>query len=234
MTKEEFLIAMKELSIPLNDKAFEQLEKYYELLIEENKKINLTTITEKEQVYLKHFYDSATVNRVIDFRQEKNICDIGTGAGFPGIVLKILFPNLKVTLVDSLQKRIIFLKKVIQELNLKDIEAIHFRIEEYSRQNLNQFDLVLARAVAPLNILVEYALPMVKVGKYFLAMKANAEKEIEQSQNALKQLESEIVKMDCFSLPKQQGQRTILLIRKKKESNKKYPRRFSEIKKHPL
>ncbi len=234
MNKEEFILALKELSIELTEEKEKQLEQYYEILMEENEKINLTAITEKQQVYLKHFYDSATINHTIDLTQEKTLCDIGSGAGFPGIVLKILFPNLKITLIDSLQKRVTFLNKVIQELNLKEIEAISFRIEEFSRQNINRFDLVVARAVAPLNVLIEYAMPMVKVGKFFLAMKANVEEELLQSQNALKQLESEILKMDSFPLPKNQGQRTLLLIKKQKNCNKKYPRRFAEIKKHPL
>lgn len=234
MNKEEFIVALKDLAIDLTEEKRNQLEKYYELLIEENEKINLTAITEKDQVYLKHFYDSATVNRVIDLTQEQSICDIGTGAGFPGIVLKILFPNLKMTLVDSLQKRISFLNKVITELHLKDIQAFHFRIEEFSQENRNQFDIVVARAVAPLNILIEYALPMVKVGKYFLAMKANVEEEIQKSKQALKKLEAEIIKTDSFSLPKEQSQRTLLLIRKNKNCSKKYPRKFSEIKKSPL
>ena len=171
MNKEEFILALKELSIELTEEKEKQLEQYYEILMEENEKINLTAITEKQQVYLKHFYDSATINHTIDLTQEKTLCDIGSGAGFPGIVLKILFPNLKITLIDSLQKRVTFLNKVIQELNLKEIEAISFRIEEFSRQNINRFDLVVARAVAPLNVLIEYAMPMVKVGKFFLAMK---------------------------------------------------------------
>ena len=139
MTISEFIEELKKINIEPTQKQLEQLNRYYELIVEYNKVMNLTGITEKDQVYLKHFYDSLTIAKVIDLNKEENLCDIGTGAGFPGIVLKIIFPNLKITLIDSLNKRIEFLKIVIKELNLENIEAIHTRAEEYAKENIEKF-----------------------------------------------------------------------------------------------
>ena len=234
MNQEEFIKELKNINIEITEKQLEQLKKYYELLIEYNKVMNLTGITEEKQVYLKHFYDSATITKVIDLTQEESLCDIGTGAGFPGLVLKILFPNLKVTLVDSLNKRILFLKKVIEELKLENIEAIHDRAEEYALKNIEKYDIVTSRAVAPLNILLEYAIPMLKINKYFIAFKGNVEEELKQSEKALKILNSRIEKQEIFKLPIEDSTRTILKIQKQNKTEKKYPRKNSEIKKKPL
>lgn len=229
-----FINSLKDLGIHPTDMQLEQLKRYYELLISWNEKMNLTGITEKEHVYLKHFYDSTTLFSAVDLTKENTLCDIGTGAGFPGLVLKILFPNLKVTLVDSLNKRIEFLKVVIKELGLTEIEAVHARIEEYGILNKEKFDVVTARAVAPLNILLEYSIPLVKVGKTFIAMKANAEEELETSAHALKVLDSSILKVHTFTLPIEKSNRTLIVIKKEKTTNKKYPRKYSDIKKRPL
>lgn len=234
MTISNFIEELKKLDIEPTKEQLEQLNKYYELLIEYNKVMNLTGITEKEEVYLKHFYDSLTIKRVIDLNKEETLCDIGTGAGFPGIVLKILFPNLKITLIDSLNKRIEFLKIVIKELNLKDIEAIHARAEEYASSNIEKFDVVTSRAVAPLNILLEYGIPLLKINKYFIAYKSNISQEIIDSKNALEKLDSTVEKLDEFLLPIEQSKRTIIKIKKLSKTNKKYPRKNSEIKKKPL
>jgi 16S rRNA (guanine527-N7)-methyltransferase len=173
MNKDRFIEEVKNLGIEITDKKLEQLEKYYELLIEYNKVMNLTGITEKEEVYLKHFYDSLTIAKIIDLNNENSLCDLGSGAGFPGIVIKIFYPELEVVLVDSLNKRINFLNVVIKELGLEKIKAIHSRIEEYSVANKEQFDVVTARAVAQMHFLLEVSVPMLKVGKYFIAMKGN-------------------------------------------------------------
>ena len=234
MNEKEFVKYIKELNIELDDIKLNQLKKYYELLITWNEKINLTAITDQEQVYLKHFYDSLTLSKIIDLNQELSLVDIGTGAGFPGIVLKILFPNLKITLIDSLNKRIEFLKLVIKELNLKDIEAIHTRIEEYSKVNREQFDIATARAVAPLNILLEYSIPMIKRNGYFVPMKANIDKEVTNSKNALKLLDASIIEQIDFKLPKENSNRTLIKIKKLKSTSNKYPRKYVEIKKRPL
>ena len=234
MTISEFIEELKKLNIEPTQKQLEQLNRYYELIAEYNKVMNLTGITEKEQVYLKHFYDSLTIAKVIDLNKEETLCDIGTGAGFPGIVLKILFPNLKITLIDSLNKRIEFLKIVIKELNLNNIEAIHTRAEEYAIKNIEKFDVVTSRAVAPLNILLELSIPLLKINKYFISYKGNISREIIESENALKQLDSKIDKIEEFELPKENSNRTIIKIKKLNKTNKKYPRKFSEIKKKPL
>lgn len=234
MTISNFIEELKNLNIDLTELQLNQLNKYYELLIEYNKLMNLTGITEKDQVYLKHFYDSLTIIKVIDLTQEETLCDVGTGAGFPGLVIKIVFPNLKVTLVDSLNKRIEFLKTVIKELELENIEAIHARAEEYARVNREKFDVVTSRAVAPLNILLEYCIPIVKVNKYYISYKGNISQEIKDSEEALKILNSKIETIEEFELPIEKSKRTLIKIKKQKQTNKNYPRKNSEIKKKPL
>ena len=234
MTQNEFIESLKKINIEPTETQLNQLNKYYELLIEYNKVMNLTGITEKEQVYLKHFYDSLTIAKIIDLNQEQTLCDIGTGAGFPGLVIKIIFPNLKVTLVDSLNKRIEFLKVVIKELGLENIETIHARAEEFASVNREKYDVVVSRAVSNLNTLLEYNIPLLKINKYFIAYKGNAEQELKESTNALKVLNSVIENKIEFKLPKEESIRTLIKIKKQKPTNKIYPRKFSEIKKKPL
>lgn len=233
MTQDKFIEELKKINIKLSSIQLQQLEKYYQLLIEYNKIINLTGITDHEQVYLKHFYDSLTLIRAISINDIETLCDIGTGAGFPGLVLKICFPHLKITLLDSLNKRVDFLKKVIQELNLENIEVIHTRAEEYALIHRNEFDITTARAVAHLSILLEYAIPMTKIDKYFIAMKANVDEEINEINNALFQLNTSINQVIEFDLPIENSKRTIIQFKKNKD-NKKYPRKNSEIKKNRL
>ena len=234
MNIERFIQELKKINIEISETQLEQLNTYYEMLIEYNKVMNLTGITEKEQVYLKHFYDSATIARVIDLTKEETLCDIGTGAGFQGLVLKILFPNLKITLVDSLNKRINFLNEVIKKIDLKNITSIHDRAEEFAHKNIEKFDIVTSRAVAPLNILLEYSIPMVKQNKYFIAYKGNMEEEIKQSEKALRILNSKVELKEEFNLPIEESIRTIIKIKKINKTEKKYPRKNSEIKKKPL
>ena len=233
MTEKELIEELKKINISLNDIQLNQLNRYYEMLVEWNEKINLTAITKKEEVYLKHFYDSLTLNKIIDLNYEYTLCDMGSGAGFPGIVLKIAFPKLKITLVDSLNKRINFLNEVIKELNLNDIEAVHARVEEYSKENIEKYDLVTARAVAHLSILLEYGIPMLKIDGKFIAMKGN-NSEIEESKNALNLLNSKIVEHEEFNLPIENSKRNIILIEKLQKTSGKYPRKYSEIKKQRL
>lgn len=234
MNIKEFIEELKRINIEINEKQLEQLNKYYELLCIWNEKINLTRIVKKEDVYLKHFYDSATLNSIIELNNIENICDFGTGAGFPGIVIKILFPKIHITLVDSLNKRINFLNEVIKELDLKNIEAVHSRIEDYAKENREKYDLVVARAVASLNILLEYSAPIIKINKNFVAMKANIDEELENCKNAMQKLSLELVDRKEFILPKEESKRNLLLLKKKKATEKKYPRSSGEIKKKPL
>lgn len=233
MNQSKFIEELEKLEIEVTDLKLKQLEKYYELLIEYNKVMNLTGITEKDSVYLKHFYDSLTISKIIDLKVQQNLCDLGSGAGFPGIILKIFYPNLKITLVDSLNKRINFLNTVIKELDLKDIEAIHARIEDYSIENKEKYDVVTARAVAPLNILLELGINLVKVGKYFIAMKGNIGSENDYT-NAL-------IKLNCiqenlieFKLPIENSNRSLIKIVKKSSTPKLFPRKYTYIKNKPL
>lgn len=233
MTENEFIKYLDELGIAYDYDKINKLERYYEMLVEYNKVMNLTGITEKKQVYLKHFYDSLTIVKAVELNDCNTLCDIGTGAGFPGIVIKIFYPHLNVILVDSLNKRIKFLNDVINDLGLKDIETVHSRIEDYAHNNKDKFDVVTARAVAPLNILLEYAIPITKINSYFIAMKGKIEEEIVY-QRALKILNSEIVDMIKFKLPKENSDRTIYKIIRNGKINGKYPRKNSEIKKNML
>lgn len=234
MNINDFIENLKVININITENQLKQLEKYYELLIEYNEKMNLTGITEKEQVYLKHFYDSLTINKIIDLNTVENLCDVGTGAGFPGLVIKILFPKINVTLVDSLNKRIDFLNAVIKELNLVGIDTLHDRIEDFGRKTREKYDVVTARAVSSLNILLEYCLPLVKSGKYFIPLKANISREILEIEHAKKELNCELIDKLEFLLPYENSTRTILKFKKLKETSKKYPRPYSQIKKKPL
>lgn len=233
MNREQFVKQLKNINVKLTENQLNQLEKYYEMLIEYNKVMNLTGITEHNQVFLKHFYDSLTLAKIIDLKENCTLCDIGTGAGFPGLVIKICFPNLKVVLLDSLNKRTKFLNDVIKELNLKNIEVIHARAEEYALNHRNQFDITTARAVAHLSVLLEYAIPMTKENKYFIALKANVEEEIKEINNALRCLNVKIEEQQEFNLPIENSTRTIIKFKKIKD-NGKYPRKYSEIKKNRL
>lgn len=233
MNLDNFILECNKLGINLTNEQINNLNRYYELLVEYNKVMNLTGITKKEEVYLKHFYDSLTIVKEVNLNEEKSLCDIGTGAGFPGLVLKIVFPNLKVTLLDSLNKRIEFLKTVINELNLKDIEAIHTRVEEYALQNRNKFDVTTARAVAHLSTLLEYAIPLTKENKHFIALKANVTEELQEIDNALLKLNTSLLDKKEFNLPFENSKRTVIKFKKNKD-NLKYPRKYSEIKKNRL
>ena len=211
MNKEEFIEELKKININPTEKQLNQLDSYYKLLVEWNKKINLTRIIEEEEVYLKHFYDSLTINKVIDLNKVKTMCDVGTGAGFPGIVIKIIFPNIKTTLIDSLQKRVNYLNEVIKELKLNDIKAIHVRGEDYKET----FDLVTSRAVANIEKLVKYTMHLVKKDGTFIGMKGNIEEEL--TQNVRKELEKKYIieKIEYFELPKEQSKRSLIIIKNK-------------------
>lgn len=233
MNKDEFLEELKKINVKLTKLQLEQLDKYYNLLIEWNNKINLTRITEEKEVYLKHFYDSITLIKAINLNQNLNICDIGTGAGFPGIVLKIVFSNLNITLVDALNKRIEFLKLVINELKLKNIEAIHDRAENFIRNNRNKYDLITCRAVSKLNIISELCIPGLKINGYFIPMKANIDDEIKNIE-FLDKLNSKLERIISFKLPIENSIRNLVVIKKIKDTNTMYPRSYDKIIKKPL
>ena len=214
MSKEEFLIELKKLNIIPTEKQLEQLEKYYELLIYWNERINLTRIINKEDVYLKHFYDSLTIVKVVNLNKTNTLLDFGTGAGFPGLVLKIMFPNIKVTLVDSLQKRINFLDIVIKELDLKEITTIHERVENL--KNIN-FDVITTRAVANLEKLIVYTHTLIENNTKFIPLKANVDEELEQAKKVLNKYSLYIEKQEQFFLPKENSIRNILVIERRNQ-----------------
>jgi len=233
MNQNRFIEELKLINVELTQIQLDQLNKYYELLVEYNKIMNLTKIIEKEEVYLKHFYDSLTISKIVNLKNINSLCDIGTGAGFPGLVLKIVFPNLKVTLLDSLNKRIKFLEKVVEELELKNIEVVHARAEDYAINNRNKFDITTARAVAHTSVLLEYAIPMTKIKGYFIPLKAKMNEELIETSNVMKLLNIKLINKIEFKLPIEESSRTIILFQKEKDNNK-YPRKYSEIKKSRL
>ena len=233
--KEKMIINVDKLGITLSEIQLKQFYNYMNLLIEWNKKINLTAITEPNEIILKHFVDSLTISKYIS--DGTRVVDVGTGAGFPGIPLKIYRQDIEITLLDSLQKRINFLDEVIRELNLEKIETIHSRVEDFGKDKKyrEKFDIATSRAVANLATLSEYLLPLVKIGGKVISMKGSLiEEELENSKNAIKILGGEIERVDEFDLPNSDISRNIILIDKVKETPNKYPRKAGEPSKKPL
>lgn len=225
----------EQIDIKFNDKQLSQFYEYMDLILEWNEKINLTAITEPEEVILKHFIDSLTINKYI--RENKTLADVGTGAGFPGIPLKIYRPDLNVTLVDSLNKRINFLNEVIFKLDLKDINTVHSRIEDFGKDKKyrESFDYVTARAVANLTTLSEYLIPISKVNGKCICMKGNdVKEEIKDSEKAINLLGGKIKKVDYFELPNSDISRNVIIIDKIKNTSSKYPRKAGVPSKEPL
>lgn len=238
MTKIDTLInGLKEFDIEFSDDLIDKFKTYKELLKEWNEKINLTAITDDDEIDIKHFLDSITVLKTGYIKSGDTIIDIGTGGGFPGIPIKILKDDTKVVLLDSLNKRINFLNEVINELNLKNITTIHGRAEDFGKDEnyREKFDIVVSRAVASLNILSEYCIPFVKVGGNFIALKGpDIKNEIEESKNALKILGGEIIDKIEIKLPSSDITHYLVVIKKIKETSKKYPRKAGKPKKNPL
>ena len=233
MNKEQFINELKKININISVDTLEKLNKYYNILVDENKKYNLTTITEEEDVYLKHFYDSLTIIKIIDLNNQY-LLDIGSGAGFPGLVLKIVFPNLKIDLLDSTTKRCLFLEKVINELNLKDINVINARAEEYAKENREKYDIVTSRAVAPLKHLLEYSIPVLKINGSFISLKSNINEEIKNINNYYNKLYLNQETIINFELPFEFSLRTLYKVTKYKKTPQIYPRIYSQIKKREI
>lgn len=238
MRKENiFIWGLEQLGLSLTDKQLKTFEHYYEMLMEKNKVMNLTAITEKEEVAVKHFLDSLALVNSMDLKGELTVLDLGTGAGFPGIPLKIAFPNLNLVLVDSLNKRILFLQEVIEALHLENIDAIHGRAEELAKkaEYREGFDLCVSRAVANLSTLSEYCLPFVKKGGYFVPYKSgNVKEELEGAKKAISILGGKVEAVHEFTLPGTDIERTFIKIRKTLETPKKYPRNAGKPSKEPL
>ena len=237
MSNRRFDQELETLGIRLTDVQKRQFDRYYELLIEWNRVMNLTGITEYDEVNLKHFTDSLTIVRIKDMENVSTLIDVGTGAGFPGIPIKIAFPYIKVTLLDSLNKRIKFLNQVVEELDLEDVVTLHGRAEDYAKKEeyREQFDLCASRAVANLSTLSEYCLPFIKKGGCFVSYKsADSDEEIQQSEKALDILGGKIEKVDKFVLPGSDMGRALVMIEKVKNTPRKYPRKAGMPSKEPL
>ena len=211
MNKEIFIQELNKLNIKITEEQLNKLELFYDLLIKWNDLINLTRITKKEDVYLKHFYDSLTLTKVVNLNNINTLCDVGTGAGFPGIVLKILYPNLKITLIDSLQKRVNYLNEIIKELKLDNIKAIHIRGEDYHEK----FDLVTSRAVANIEKLVNYTMHLVDKNGLFIAMKGEISKELTEEEKEKIEKKYKIIEINEFLLPIEDSKRSLLVMKNK-------------------
>ncbi|HJV17845.1 MAG TPA: 16S rRNA (guanine(527)-N(7))-methyltransferase RsmG [Bacillales bacterium] len=237
MMMKQFEESLKEKGINLTAQQLDQFEMYFETLVEWNEKMNLTAITDKEEVYLKHFYDSITAAFFFDMTKPIHLCDVGAGAGFPSIPLKIAFPHLEITIVDSLNKRITFLNHLANVLKLEKVHFIHDRAETFgvNPEYRETFDVVSARAVARLSILSELCLPLVKVGGHFIAMKAaNAKEELDIGKKSITLLGGKVEETFVFTLPIEKSERNIIVIKKEKQTPKKYPRKPGTPNKMPI
>ena len=233
MNKEQFINELKKINININDDKMKKLNEYYNILVEENTKYNLTAITEEHQVYLKHFYDSLCIIKIINL-DNQYLLDIGTGAGFPGLVLKIVFPTLKVDLLDSTSKKCQFLQMIIDKLKLQNINVINARAEEYAKENREKYDIVTSRAVAPLKHLLEYSIPTLKVNGNFISLKSNIEEEIKNINNYYQKLYLTKEEITKYKLPYENSLRTLYKVTKNKTTPLIYPRMYSQIKKKDI
>ena len=229
MNIETFIKEVEKLNISVTKENLLSLARYKDLLVEYNKKFNLTAIKSDEEIYLKHFYDSLTLIKAYSLNGNLKLLDIGTGAGFPGIVLKIFYPDLELTLLDSNHKKIAFLEVVIKELNLKNVTCINSRAENLPKTYREYFDIVTSRAVAHLRILLELSIPYLKVGGKLIAMKGLSEEEIKESTKILEKLDSRIVDTIKFNLPIEGSNRSLVIVQKNKKTNEIYPRSYDKI-----
>lgn len=228
MTKEEMLSELKKLSIIVNEDTINKLDILAHELVEYNKHTNLTSIIELEEIYLKHFFDSATITKVIDLSEIDNLIDIGTGAGFPGLIIKLLYPEVNVTLLDSNNKKIKWLEFISNKLEIK-VNIVYDRVENYSKKNLNAFDVVTSRAVSNLRVLSEISLPLVKKGGYFIPLKGNVDEELKESMPTLNCMSAKLIKKETFKLYNGEGIRNVLLITKTGETKVSSLREYDKI-----
>lgn len=237
MNEQQFIEALKEMGIVLSDTQIEQFRKYFELLVEWNEKMNLTAITDLEGVYLKHFYDSISASFYFDFTKVESVCDVGAGAGFPSLPIKICFPHLHVTIVDSLNKRITFLNHLSEQLQLDHVTFVHARAEEFGQNEMyrEKFDVVTARAVARLSVLSELCIPLAKQDGYFVALKAAAgPEELKDAKKAITTLGASLKEEFSYTLPVEESDRTLYIFDKIKKTPKKYPRKPGVPNKTPI
>lgn len=229
MNKDEFIKETTLLGIKLTDEEIYKFEEYKELLKEYNKKFNLTSITNDNEIYLKHFYDSLCITKAKELLNASSLFDIGTGAGFPGIPVAIVNKDIKITLVESNKKKCEFLKVVKDSLNLQNVEIINARAEDFAKTNREKFEVATSRAVANLSILLELEFPALSVGGVLIALKSNVQEELENSKSILKELNGTIKNTIEYTLPYEESKRTLLIIQKQLPTNSKYPRQYSQI-----
>lgn len=234
MNKEEFIKELMKIGVFLTEEQLKKIDIYCQYLLEYNSHTNLTAIKEPNQVYLKHFYDSLTLVKAIDLKQYSTLLDIGTGAGFPGMVLKIVYPHLEVTLLDSNNKKINFLQELTMKLGLTNIHFYHGRAEDFCQKNREKFDVVTARAVSNMTTLSELCLPLTKINGYFIAMKGSNKEEITTASSAIQKLGGTIEECFNFLLPIEESERNIIKIFKERQTPKEFPRRYEKIIKNPL
>ena len=229
MNKDEFIKETTLLGINLTDEELAKFEEYKELLKENNKKFNFTSITNDNEIYLKHFYDSLCITKAKELLNASSLLDIGTGAGFPGIPVAIVNKDIKITLVESNKKKCEFLKVVKDSLNLQNVEIINARAEDFAKTNREKFEVATSRAVANLSILLELEFPALSVGGVLIALKSNVQEELENSKSILKELNGTIKNTIEYTLPYEESKRTLLIIQKQLQTNSKYPRQYSQI-----
>lgn len=237
MNPEQFTLSLKQYGIHLNEHQLIQFDTYYQMLKEWNEKINLTALVSKEDVYLKHFYDSISAGFYYNFNKNVDICDVGAGAGFPSIPLKICFPHIKVSIVDSLQKRIGFLRSLVERLEIDHVALYHSRAEDFGQKKKQResFDIVMARAVAKMSVLSELCLPLTKVNGFFIAMKGSqVNEELSNSEKAIKTLGGNIKQVQSFKLPTENSARSIVLINKIRKTPRQFPRKAGTPNKSPI
>ncbi|MBR5662111.1 MAG: 16S rRNA (guanine(527)-N(7))-methyltransferase RsmG [Bacilli bacterium] len=236
MTIDKFIEELKKINIVLTDDQLEKFKKYADFLLEYNKTTNLTAIRDIEGVYLKHFYDSLLVfdNDIVDYSKVNSLIDIGTGAGFPGVVIKLMQPHINVTLLDSNNKKTTFLKELVKVLELENVTIVNDRAENFVKENRQKFDISIARAVSELRVISELCLPLTKVDGYFIALKGNYVDEIKLASLAINKLNSEIVSIQERQLPVEKSYRSIIYIKNNRKIDDMYPRRYEQIVKKAL
>ena len=233
MNKEELIFELKKLNLDFSDETINKLIIYKDFLLEYNSHTNLTAIKTEEEVFLKHFYDSLTITKVVDLKKYNTLIDIGTGAGFPGMVLKVFFPHLNITLLDSNNKKTKFLSELKEKLNL-EVNIVNSRVEDYSKVNLNKFDIVTSRAVANLRVLSELSLPLIKTKGLFIPMKGILDENLEDSKETIEIMNGKILNKVTFELYNNSGTRNILVVEKHKDTEIGNIRTYDKILKKPL
>lgn len=230
MNREEFIEETKKIGINITEEIMNKFDTYINFLIEYNEHTNLTAIKDYESILLKHFFDSLMLEHYFDFQNTKRILDIGTGAGFPGMILAIMHPEIEVTLLDSNNKKLKFLELLAEKINIKNIKIIHERAENYVNRERQKFDVVTSRAVSDLEILSELSIPFLKIGGYFIPLKGKIDDELNRSKEIIKNLGGNIKNIFNYELIKENSTRNIILIEKVSDTPNKYPRNYSQIK----